>query len=317
MAMGMAEATGTAQRRGQSRRRLLAAAVTLGGGALAAACAGGSEGGPGARGAARGTVTFMSQQAGRRRPGALQAGGGRSSTPRAARCTIELQEGGGGVAEVLQKLVTTVAADTAPDLFWTHCYINPTLVKARIPADLGRLHAARPGLQAGGVLRDVAQGLRVGGEAVRRLAVGDHHRAAGQPRPVRARTGCPAGRRAGRGTTSSRRRRQLSRGAGSEQTWGVGASTDNFPIVKAWQEGGDLVDKTRTRWTLHETPAVEQVQWVADLVTRHRVWPERGADPGWNSGRVGMVVALSDYNPVQQGRVRVGRASTCPGARRA
>ncbi len=295
MAKGIAGLTGTAQRRALSRRRLLAAAATLGGGALASACAGGSEGGPGARSAARGTVSFMSQQAGavdqgRYKPvvDAFNAQGGPVQ--------IELQEGGGGVAEVLQKLVTTVAADTAPDLFWTHCYINPALVKARIPADLSdfmrRDRDFKPAAYFETSLKDYEwegrpYGVSLWATTTVLLANLSLFAKNGVAPPAEGWTW----------EDFLKAAQQLSRGAGSEQTWGVGASTDNFPIVKAWQEGGDMVDRTRTRWTLHETPAVEQVQWVADLATRHRVWPERGADPGWNSGRVGMVVALSDYAP--------------------
>jgi ABC-type glycerol-3-phosphate transport system substrate-binding protein len=130
--------TGTSQRRALSRRRLPAAAATLGGGALASACAGGSEGGPGARSTARGTVSFMSQQAGavdqgRYKPvvDAFNAQGGPVQ--------IELQEGGGGVAEVLQKLVTTVAADTAPTRGgtpggWGWSWASPTTPRTTRPS---------------------------------------------------------------------------------------------------------------------------------------------------------------------------------------
>ena len=70
--------------------------------------------------------------------------------------------------------------------------------------------------------------------------------------------------------------RQITRGDGSMKTWGIGsfvgpASAPYYAPIKAWQEGGNMVDKTRTKFTLHQTPAVEQMQWVADLVTRHRV----------------------------------------------
>ena len=121
---------------GAVRRRLaLGGAIGLGGGVLAA-CLGDGAAAPGARGAARGTVTFMSQQAGAVDQGRYQPVVEQFNA-RGGPVTIDLQEGGGGIAEVQQKLVTTVAADTPPDVFWTHCYINPTLVKARIPADLG------------------------------------------------------------------------------------------------------------------------------------------------------------------------------------
>ena len=66
------------------------------------------------------------------------------------------------------------------------------------------------------------------------------------------------------------------------------------------------MDKTRTKFTLHQTPAVEQMQWVADLVTRHRVHPYGDEFPGttarevWNSGRIGMYVQISVYTNFNQ-----------------
>jgi multiple sugar transport system substrate-binding protein len=279
---------------GAIRRRLaLGGGIGLGGGVLAA-CLGDGAAAPGARSAARGTVTFMSQQAGAVDQGRYQPVVEQFNA-RGGPVTIDLQEGGGGIAEVQQKLVTTVAADTPPDVFWTHCYINPTLVKARIPADLGpylrRDRDPKPEAYFETSFKDYEwDGKQYG------VALWATTTVLLANLGLFARNGVAPPQESWTWDDFLKAAQALSRGAGGEQTWGVGASTDNFPIVKAWQEGGDLVDKSRTRWTLHETPAVEQVQWVADLVTRHRVWPERASDPGWNSGRVGMVVALSDYN---------------------
>jgi multiple sugar transport system substrate-binding protein len=262
-------------------------------GLLGVACGGEATGG--SRTAAAGKVTFMSQQAGavdqgRYKPVVDQfnAQGGP--------VTIELIEGGGGVLEVQQKLVTVIAADTAPDLFWSHSYINPSLVKAKVPADVSeyirRDREFRLANYFETSLRDYEwEGRQYGISlwatttvVVANLAL---FRKNGVVPPAEQWTWDDFLKTA----------TQLTRGSGSEQSYGVGSSTDNWPIIKAWQEGGDMVDKTRTKWTLHESPAADQVQWVADLILRHRVWPERSADPGWNSGRVGMIVALSDYNP--------------------
>jgi multiple sugar transport system substrate-binding protein len=210
--------------------------------------------------------------------------------------TIELVEGGGGVQDVLQKLITVVAADTVPDLFWSHAYVAPSLAKARVAQDIGELARRDQDFKLGNYfetsLKDYEweskqYGISLWATTTVLLANLALFKKNGVAPPLESWTWDDFLKAA----------QQLSRGAGSEQTWGVGSSTDNFPIIKAWQEGGDLVDKARTRFTLHEAPAVDQVQWVADLIVKHRVWPEKGADPGWNSGRVGMVVGLSDYAP--------------------
>jgi multiple sugar transport system substrate-binding protein len=285
--------TGAATRRAAlaaGARGAFAAAGALG----LAACGVGSDGGA-AKTAAQGKVTFMSQQAGavdqgRYKPVVDQFNA--QSGP----VTIDVIEGGGGVLEVQQKLVTVVAAGTAPDLFWNHAYLSPSLTKARITGDISELIRKDKDFKLANYFETSLKDYEWDGKqygislwATTTLVVANLtlFKKNGMTLPTESWTWDDFLKTA----------TQLSRGTGAEQTWGVGASTDNLPIIKAWQEGGDMVDKNRTKWTLHETPAVEQVQWVADLTTRHRVYPERSADPGWNSGRVGMVVGLSDYNP--------------------
>lgn len=284
-----------------SRRRAVvgmgsAAAV----GAVGLAACGTADGGPGGgKSQARGKVVFMSQQ-----PGAVDQGRYKPVVDQfnalGGPVTIELVEGGGGVQDVLQKLITVVAADTVPDLFWSHAYVAPSLAKARVAQDIGELARRDQEFKLGNYfetsLKDYEweskqYGISLWATTTVLLTNLALFKKNGVVLPLETWTWDDFLKAA----------QQLSRGAGSEQTWGVGSSTDNFPIVKAWQEGGDLVDKARTRFTLHEAPAVDQVQWVADLIVRHRVWPEKSADPGWNSGRVGMIVALSDLRSVQQG----------------
>jgi multiple sugar transport system substrate-binding protein len=284
--------------RAATRRAALTTGIRgtfAGAGALALAACGAGSDSAATKTVAQGKVTFMSQQAGavdqgRYKPVVDQfnAQGGP--------VTIDLIEGGGGVLEVQQKLVTVVAAGTAPDLFWNHAYLSPSLTKARITGDISEYIRKDKDFKLANYFETSLKDYEWDGKqygislwATTTLVVANLtlFKKNGVALPTESWTWDDFLKTA----------TQLSRGAGAEQTWGVGGSTDNFPIIKAWQEGGDMVDKNRTKWTLHETPAVEQVQWVADLITRHRVYPERGADPGWNSGRVGMVIGLSDYNP--------------------
>jgi multiple sugar transport system substrate-binding protein len=282
-------------RQGVARRHALASAAAAPPMLLLAACGAAGSPGSAAPTAARGKVTFMSQQAGavdqgRYKPvvDAFNATGGP--------VTIDLVEGGGGVPEVLQKLITVVAADTVPDLFWTHAYINPSLAKARIPADITEYVKKDREFKLASYfetsLKDYEWDSKQYGISlwatttvlVANLALFKQN---GVAPPAETWTWDDYLKAAA----------QLTRGSGGSQTWGVGSSTDNFHIIKVWQEGGDMVDKTRSRFTLQDAPAVDQVQWVVDLVLKQHVQPDKSADPGWNSGRVGMVVGLSDYNP--------------------
>ena len=99
---------------------------------------------------------------------------------------------------------------------------------------------------------------------------------------------------------------QLTKGEGAQKTWGVAGivgvgGAPYYPYVKVWQEGGDVVDKTRTKMTLHQSPAVDQMQWIADLINKQNVHPWADSFPGqnmmegWATGRIGMAVSISVY----------------------
>ncbi|MDQ3701240.1 MAG: sugar ABC transporter substrate-binding protein [Chloroflexota bacterium] len=75
-------------------------------------------------------------------------------------------------------------------------------------------------------------------------------------------------------------------------TWG-GWSYDWRAAV--WQNGGDLVDKAGKKALIAEAPAVEAIQWMADLAHKERVHPkpDEGAEirtlsVPFSSGRIGM-----------------------------
>ncbi len=101
---------------------------------------------------------------------------------------------------------------------------------------------------------------------------------------------------------------QMTKGDGTQKTWGAAglAGGQGFSLYniypKVWQEGGDIVDKGRTKFTLHQSPAVEQLQWIADLVNKQRVHPGPNDFPAnaiidsWNTGRIGMFVQICVYS---------------------
>jgi hypothetical protein len=100
--------------------------------------------------------------------------------------------------------------------------------------------------------------------------------------------------------------KKMTGGTGAQATWGtagwagVGAAP-YYPYIKVWQEGGDIVDATRQKFTLHQSPAVDQMQWIADLINKQKVHPFGDSFPGqnmaeaWNTGRIGMVPSISVY----------------------
>lgn len=305
----LAETQTTHVTRRQTLARLSAGAAVLSG-PLLAACGPQTGGGAppsGQVGVSKGKVTFMSQGADpadqeRYQPLVEQF------NSRTGPVTIELMPGdpGGGAVNAQAKLISLAVAGTPPDAFWNHAAIAPNLIKLGLLADIAPYVKRDRDFKLDSLFEAPTRNYEADGKLY------------GLPREATTtimvintelfqRNGVPPPSPNWTWEDFLKVAQQLTRGSGSEQTWGSagfagpGASI-YYAWIKAWQEGGDVVDKTRTKFTLHQSPAVEQMQWIADLVTRHRVhplgddFPGRNLPEAWNSGRLGMVVQFSVYN---------------------
>jgi multiple sugar transport system substrate-binding protein len=289
-----------------SRRSVLAAAGILGGLPALAAC--GPQGGaPSGQSAVQGKVTFMSQgtdpsDEARYKPLIDEYNARRGPV------TIELIQGdpGGGAVNAQGKVIAMVAAGTPPDAFWIHAYIAPNLIKLGILADISphirkdRDFKLTNYFEA--PLKDYeADGKQYGipREATTTILVVN--------KELFQKNGVTLPTENWTWDDFLKAATQMTKGAGAERTWGTGGFTGigsygiyiSYP--KVWQEGGDIVDRTRTKFTLHQAPGVDQMQWIADLVGRHRVHPFGDEFPGstarevWGSGRIGMFPSISVY----------------------
>ena len=73
--------------------------------------------------------------------------------------------------------------------------------------------------------------------------------------------------------------------------------------VWVWGNGGEVVDETKLECLLTQPPAVEALQFLQDLIHKHRVWPETvpAAKNFQNGG-----VAMQETAPIMLGNVRQG-----------
>jgi multiple sugar transport system substrate-binding protein len=315
---------GTVQMRGlqgKTRRGLLLAGAGTSVGALLVACGQGEGGQAGAGSAtAKGQVTFMSQgtdplDQDRYKPLVDQF------NARGGAVKIDLIQGdaGGGAINAQGKVIAMVAGGSAPDVFWTHAYISPNLVKLGLLGDINPyvkkdkdfktsnyFEAPLKDYEADGKLFGVPR------EATTTVMIINKElfQKSGVALPTENWTWDDFLKAA----------TQMTQGSGSTRTWGVGGFSVVAPAPgalsfsygiylsypKVWQEGGDIVDKARTKFTLHQSPAVDQMQWIADLVTKHKVHPIGEEFPGtnvrevWNTGRIGMYASLSVYSNYNQ-----------------
>lgn len=296
-------------KRSSSRRSVLAA-LGAGTGALAlAAC--GAESGGGAGGGtqtkAQGKVQFLSQNASpgdeeRYRPVVDAFNNLKNGV------TVELLQNaeGGGAVEAQSKVIALSAAGTAPDLFWTHAYVAPNLAKVGLTNDIAPYIKKDKDFKIGTLFEAPVKDYEIDGkqyglprEATTMIVIVN--------KELFQKNGVALPKADWTWDDFLKTAQQMTKGSGSQQTWGAGGIAGGHGFTtyniypKVWQEGGDIVDKSRAKFTLHQSPAVEQVQWLADLVNKQRVHPNPSEFPGtniqesWNSGRIGMFVQICVY----------------------
>jgi multiple sugar transport system substrate-binding protein len=294
----------------RTRRSLGGIAGGLAAAALAACGAGGAGtgGGTGAPAKPQGKVQFMSQNASpideeRYRPIVAEFNGRQTGV------TVELLQNaeGGGAAQAQAKVIALSAAGTPPDLFWTHAYVAPNLARLGLTADINPYIKKDRSFKLASLYEAPVKDYQIDSkqtglprEATTMVVVVN--------KELFQRNGVALPGGDWTWDDFLKAAQQMSKGSGSQQTWGVGgaAGGPGFSLYnlypKVWQEGGDIVDKSHTKFTLHQSPAVEQVQWLADLVHRQRVHPAPSEFPGgnteesWNSGRIGMFIQISVYS---------------------
>ena len=87
--------------------------------------------------------------------------------------------------------------------------------------------------------------------------------------------------------------RRLTSGEGATKVWGFNFARDlNNISPYIWNNGGDAFDKPEdpTKATMSSAPALEALQWLADLINRHKVAPGEGGapQPAFQSGQVAL-----------------------------
>src|SRR5688500_13431102 len=295
-----------------SRRGWLAASGAAFGASALAAC--GADAGPGAQTKASGKVVFMSQgvdpnDEGRYKPLVEQF------NAKATGVTSDHIQGdpGGSAVAAQGKVIALAAAGTPPDIFWTHAYVAPNLAKLGLTADINPFIKRDKDFKKDSLFEAAVKDYEIDGKQT------------GLPREATTmitiinkemfqKNGVALPRDNWTWDDFLKAAQSMSKGSGTAQTWGAAGAAGGlgFSIYniypKIWQEGGDIVDKGRTKMTIHQAPAVDQVQWLADLVGKHRVHPApaelaaMGANSRdvWNSGRIGMYIQICVYTNFNQ-----------------
>jgi len=67
---------------------------------------------------------------------------------------------------------------------------------------------------------------------------------------------------------------KLTKGEGAERTFGwVGERGWPYQLNWIWSNGGDLLNESKTECVIDMPETIEALQWSADLILQHKVWP--------------------------------------------
>ena len=172
----------------------------------------------------------------------------------------------GGAIEIQQKLLTMIAGGEAPDVYWTHTYINPGLAKRNVPLALADLFASDTSWSPEDYFPASIADFTVNGnlyamprESTSTVMIYNKTliEEAGGTLPAEGWTWDDFVDLA-RATTS---------GEGAGKIYGVANFNANAnTFVRVWQKGGDVLNEDRTEFIMNNEAGVAAVQSIADLI---------------------------------------------------
>jgi multiple sugar transport system substrate-binding protein len=172
----------------------------------------------------------------------------------------------GGAIEIQQKLLTMIAGGEAPDMYWTHTYINPGLAKRGVPMALDDLFASDTSWSPDDYFAGSISDFQLDGKLY------------AMPRETTAsvmiynktlleESGAKLPSDDWTWDDFVEIARTVTQGEGAEKIYGVANFTANaYTFVRIWQKGGDILNEDRTQYTMNQEAAVAAIQSIADLV---------------------------------------------------
>lgn len=218
---------------------------------------------------------------------------------------LTIVQGGAGSTDIQQKLLLLISANTPPDVYWTHTYINSGLASLGIPVDMTPYMSQDKSFDTSDMFAPSIADFNVGGKqyafprettAIIMIYNKTLFAKVGIPEPVATwnwqdyLTAC----------------QKLTSGSGPNEVWGTAgwtSSTVLYPaIVRVWEKGGDIVNEARDTYTLDQAGGVAGMQDIADLIHKYQVHASAAAMQGtsvadlFNTGKIAMVPTINTYS---------------------
>lgn len=172
----------------------------------------------------------------------------------------------GGATDIQQKLLTMIAGGEAPDMYWTHTYINPGLAKRSVPLALDDLFAADTSWSRDDYFAGSIQDFQVNGvqyamprETTSTVMIYN--------KTLLEESGAPLPSEGWSWDDFVEIARAVTTGEGAEKVYGVGNFNVNaYTFVRCWQLGGDILNEDRTQFTMDQNGALEAVTQIQSLI---------------------------------------------------
>lgn len=302
--------------RRQVLRRGLAGAASLAGVAILAACGGGAASSSTTTASAAqpstsqsavtsaaavatkaaGTLTLMIQTDANQEK--LYTKLGQDYTKANPNVKVNVIEGGAGALDIQQKLLLLVSANTAPDVFWTHTYINAGLASLGIPQDITSYLAKDKAFNTSDIFSASMRDFNILGKQYAFPRETTSY-VMMYNKDLFAKDGVAEPTASWTWNDYVATAQKLTKGSGPTKVWGT-AGWPNAPYIypaeiRVWQYDGDIVNKDRTQYTLDQDPGVKGIQDIADLIHKFKVHASpadlQGTNVGnlFNTGRIAML----------------------------
>lgn len=218
--------------------------------------------------------------------------------------TVDAQYSGATAAEAQTKLLLEISGGTPPDVYWIHSYTNAGISALSIPQDLTSYVKADSSINLDNYYTAAIKDFQYQGkqnamprETTSTILIYN--------KDIFQKGGVSFPTATWKWADYLDAVQKLTAGTGPNKTWGAAGWIQvgyiYYALIRVWQEGGDIVDANRTKYTLDQPPGVTAFSWIDDLVQKgYHPSSAQGAanDPAtlFSTGKVAMIPTFSVYS---------------------
>lgn len=208
------------------------------------------------------------------------------------------------VPDYQTKLLLMLSGGNAPDIYWVHTYMNGGLFALNIPQDLTSYIKGDASFSLDNYFPSAVKEFVYSGQqtALPRETTSTlllYNKGIFQ----KANVDFPTDKWTW--DNHDQVAQKLTSGQGPAKTWGsagwIQVGYMYYSLIRVWQNGGDLVNQDRTRYTLDQDPGFKVYSWIDDLVKKG-IHPSSAqgtaGDPStlFNTGKVAMIPSFSSFS---------------------